>query len=137
MNLTQSYINNISYSVVGAAIEVHKQLGPGLLESVYHSCFLSELNERGIKYKSQVKVPILYKGNNLDNHLILDVLIEDLIIVELKATEELNTLYEAQLLSYMKLANKPKGLLINFNCETIIKSLKPLVNDLFKALPKE
>lgn len=137
MSLTQAYINEISYNVVGAAIEVHKYLGPGLLEPVYHSCFLSELKRRGINFQSQVKIPIIYKGENLGNYLIIDILIENIIIVELKAVEELSPLHEAQLLSYMKLTSKPKGLLINFNSEVLTKSTKPLVNDLFKLLPKE
>ena len=137
MQITQKHINNIGYQVVGAAIEVHRHLGPGLLESVYQLCFEQELALRKLKFQSQVPVPIVYKGKDLGGHLILDILVEDLIVVELKATETLSQIHQAQLLSYLKLTQKPKGLLINFNCENITKTLIPLVTDLFKALPEE
>ena len=135
--LTQKHVNTIAYQVVGSAIEVHKHLGPGLIESVYQQCFEKELDLRNIKYQSQLRVPVTYKGKEVGGHLILDILVEDLIVVELKAVEEMNSLYQAQLLSYLKLTNKPKGLLINFNCQNITKNLVPLVTDLFNQLPEE
>ena len=111
--ITQTYINNIAYKIVGCAIEVHKELGPGLLESIYQRCFVKELKLKGLKTTQQIKIPVQYKDEYLDCNLRLDVLVEDLIIVELKAVEEIHPLYKAQLLTYMKLLEKPKGLLIN------------------------
>ena len=135
--ITQKYINQISYKVVGCAIEVHKNLGPGLLESVYETCMIEELSSNGLKVLKQIPVPIKYKDKDLGSNLILDLLVEDLIIVELKAVEVLIPVYKAQLLSYLKLTGKPKGLLINFRCENITQSLIPLVTEEFSKLPAE
>lgn len=135
--ITQKYINEISYKVVGAAIEVHKQVGPGLLESVYHSCLADELENIGLKVESQVHVPVNYKEKNLGGILKLDLLINNLIIVELKAVDVMIPLYKAQLLSYLRLARMPKGLLINFHCENITQQLVPLVTEDFSRLPKD
>ncbi|MCC6370419.1 MAG: GxxExxY protein [Bacteroidia bacterium] len=134
--VTQQYINEVSYKIVGAAIEVHKHLGPGLLESVYHSCMIDELNNAELEVKSQVHLPVNYKGKNIGGNLRIDLLINDLIIVELKAVEAIIPLYKAQLLSYLKLAKMPKGLLINFNCENITNNLSSLVTEEFAKLPK-
>jgi len=135
--ITQKHINEISYKIIGCAIEVHKHIGPGLLESVYESCFIDEMRSRGLLVKSQVYVPIHYKEKNLGGSLKLDLLINDLIIVEEKAVEQMIPLYKAQLLSYLKLTEKPKGLLINFNCENIKEQLVSLVTEEFARLPKE
>jgi GxxExxY protein len=135
--LTQSFINQLSYDIVGCTIEVHKQLGPGLLESVYEICTVEELKSIGLKVLRQVPVPIKYKNKDLGTNLVLDLLVEDLIIVELKAVEILIPVYKAQLLSYLKLTGKPKGLLINFNTENITQSLVPLVTEEFAKLPAE
>ena len=137
MMLTQKYINNLSYKIVGCAIEVHKYLGPGLLESVYESCLVEEMIEQGLPVERQVQVPINYKGKDLGSNLILDLLVNDLIIVELKAVEQMIPVFKAQLLSYLKLTGKPKGLIINFNCENITKQLVPLVTSEFSKLPVE
>ncbi len=137
MILTQKYINNLAYQIVGCAIEVHKHLGPGLLESVYESCLVEEMIEQGLPVERQVQVPINYKGKDLGSNLILDLLVNDLIIVELKAVEQMIPVFKAQLLSYLKLTGKPKGLLINFNCENITKQLVPLVTLEFSKLPVE
>ena len=137
MILTQKYINNLSYQIVGCAIEVHKYLGPGLLESVYESCLVEEMIEQGLPFERQVQVPINYKGKDLGSNLILDLVVKDLIIVELKAVEQMIPVFKAQLLSYLKLTGKPKGLLINFNCENITKQLVPLVTSEFSKLPLE
>ncbi|MCH9029901.1 MAG: GxxExxY protein [Bacteroidetes bacterium] len=134
---TQKYINNVSYQIVGCAIEVHKYLGPGLLESVYESCLVEEMIEQGLPFERQVQVPINYKGKDLGSNLILDLVVKDLIIVELKAVEQMIPVFKAQLLSYLKLTGKPKGLLINFNCENITKQLVPLVTSEFSKLPVE
>ena len=135
--ITQKYINDIAYKIVGCAIEVHKQLGPGLLESVYETCLIDELNSAGLKVQSQIYLPIIYKGKDLGTQLKLDLLVEDLVIVENKSVETMIPLFSAQILTYLKLAGKPKGLLINFNCENITKHLVPMVTEEFAQLPKE
>jgi len=135
--ITQKYINEISYEIVGGVIEVHKQVGPGLLESVYHSCLMGELESVGLQVESQVQVPVNYKGKNIGGILRLDLLINNLIIVELKAVDLMLPLYKAQLLSYLKLAGMPKGLLINFHCENITQQLVSLVTKDFAILPKD
>ena len=136
MQITQKYVNDIAYQIVGCAIEVHKHLGPGLLESVYEVCLIDELIGSGLSVQSQVAVPINYKGKELGEALKLDLLVNDIIIVELKAVEIILPVFKAQLLSYLKLTDKPKGLLINFCSENITKSLIPLVTDNFATLPK-
>ncbi len=135
--ITQKYINELSYKIVGCAIEVHKNLGPGLLESIYETCLIEEIKTNGLDVKSQVPIPLIYKGKNLNANLILDIIVNDLVIVELKSVEILIPLYTAQLLTYLKLTGKPKGLLINFNCENITKHLVPLVTEKFSVLPLE
>jgi GxxExxY protein len=105
------------------------------LESVYETCFAEELEIQDFKVARQVPVPILYKGKDLGTNLFLDLLINDLIIVELKAVEIIIPVFKAQLLSYLKLTAKPKGLLINFHCENIIDHLVPLVTEEFAKLP--
>ncbi|MFH0865424.1 MAG: GxxExxY protein [Bacteroidota bacterium] len=137
MIITQKYVNNIAYRVVGCAIEVNKQLGPGLLESVYESCFIEELKMDGLDVKSQVYVPVIYKGKDLGGFLKIDILVNDILIVEIKAVDTMIPIYKAQLLSYLKLAVKPKGLLINFNSTNIIEDMTPLVTEEFAKLPKE
>lgn len=134
--MTQKHINDIAYKVVGCAIEVHKNLGPGLLESVYEVCLIDEMRDRDLSVKSQVYIPIHYKGKNLGGTLKLDLLVNDLIIIELKSVENMIPLFKAQLLSYLKLTGKPKGLLINFNCENITNQLVPLVTEEFAKLEK-
>lgn len=135
MKITKKYVNDLSYRVVGCAIEVHKQLGPGLLESVYEKCLIEELKLQGIPVVSQIHVPLFYKGKEINQLLKLDLLVDNLIIVENKAVEAMIPLYNAQLLTYLKLTEKPKGLLINFNCENITQNLVPLVTEEFAQLP--
>jgi GxxExxY protein len=136
MKVTKQFVNSLSYKIVGCAIEVHKQLGPGLLESVYETCLIDELISQGLKVERQIPVPIYYKGKDLGTNLILDILVNDLVIVELKAVEAIIPVFKAQLLSYLKLTDKPKGLLINFNCENIKDHLTPLVTEEFAKLPE-
>jgi len=136
--MTQKEINDMAYKVVSCAIEVHKYLGPGLLESIYEECFIEELRLNGIPVRSQEKIPLVYKGILLKTELKLDVLVNECIIVELKAVDEINPLYKAQLLTYLKLAGLPKGLLINFNCINIAsQGLVSLVTQRFANLPKQ
>jgi len=135
MNQTQEYIDELTYKIIGCAIEVHKVLGPGLLESIYEKCFVRELHLKGIKTKNQQKIPLNYKGISLDAELRYDVLVEDLIIVELKAIDGILPIHEAVLLTYMKMLEKPKGIIINFNSTNIFKyGQKTMVNELYANL---
>ena len=138
MRVTKKYLNDLTYQVIGCAIEVHKHLGPGLLESVYEKCFIKELNLRGIANRSQIWVPLEYKGLSLDADLRMDVLVEEILCVELKAQEGFLAVHDSILLSYMQMLQKPKGVLINFHCVNIFKQgQKTLVNNLFFSLPDE
>ena len=136
--MTKKYLNELTYQIIGSAIEVHKELGPGLLESVYHKCLKQELSIRNIKFLSEQIVPVNYKGLELDAELRCDLIVEDAIVVELKSVDAVAPVFEAQLLTYMKLLQKPKGILINFNCANIFKEgQKTFVNELFRDLPEE
>ena len=136
MILTKSYLTDLIYKVTGAAIEVHEQLGPGLLESVYHKCLIKELSLRNIRYQSEVIVRVDYKGLFLDTELRCDLLIEGALPVELKAVDEIHPIHEAQIMTYMKLLEAPKGLLINFNVVNISKEgQRAYVNELYRNLP--
>lgn len=137
MRITKKYINDLAYNIVGAAIEVHKALGPGLLESVYEKCLIHELNLKGLNTKEQVIVPVNYKGISIEAELRADIIVENLVIVELKATDIILPIHKAQLLTYLKLLKLPKGLLINFNTMNITESLIPLVTEQFSQLPDE
>ena len=108
-------LNSITQQIIGAAIAVHKEFGPGLLESVYEVCLMLEMENNGLKVASQVELPLWYKGKLTDKKFRIDLLVEDEIVVELKAVDSLLPIHEAQLLTYMKLTNKHLGLLINFN----------------------
>ncbi|MGE5807277.1 MAG: GxxExxY protein [Ignavibacteria bacterium] len=136
--MTKKYLNNLTYKIIGAAIEVHKYLGPGLLESIYHKCMKHELCLRKLSFLSELIAPVNYKGVDLDCELRCDFLIEDAIVVELKAIDAVAPVHEAQLLTYMKLLQKPKGILINFNCANLFKEgQRTYVNELFRDLPEE
>lgn len=135
MKITKKIVNELSYEIVGCAIEVHKAMGPGLLESVYQSCMQEELTDHGLAFKSQVLLPVFYKGKDVGGKLKLDLLVEDLVIVELKAVDIMLPLFQAQLLSYLRMAEKPKGLLINFHAENIVNQMIPLVTERFALLP--
>ncbi len=138
MIVTKKYLNELTYRIIGCAIEVHKNLGPGLLESVYHKCFLFELEMKNLLYTQQKNVPIKYKEYEIAAELRYDVLVENLIIVELKSVDGILPIHQAQLLTYMKLLGKPKGVLLNFNCLNIFKEgQRTIVNDLFSVLPDE
>ncbi len=136
--LTQKYLDDLTYEVVGAAIEVHKIMGRGLLESVYHQCLKEELLHRKINFFTEMKIPVIYKGKTLDIDFRCDLLVENCLLVELKAVNEMHNVFEAQLQTYMKLLKCPKGILINFNCSNIFKEgQKTYVNEYFSQLPKE
>lgn len=135
MKATKSIITDLSYEVIGAAIAVHKEIGPGLLESVYHECLKSELEDRGITFQSELIIPVIYKGRNLDAKLRCDLLVEDLLVIELKSVESVLPVHSAQLITYLKLLQKPKGILINFNCSNIVKEgQQTFVTDIFRSL---
>ncbi len=123
-------INELSSRVINAAIAVHRALGPGLLESVYLRCLVFELQEMGLVVKSEVALPISYRGVTIDNSFRLDLLVEDTLIIELKSVEKVLPLHLKQLLTYLKLAKKPLGLLINFNEELLKNGITRLANNL-------
>lgn len=120
---------------MGSAIEVHRIMGRGLLESVYHQCLKEELLSRNINFVTERQIPVFYKGKYLDIDFRCDLYIEKCIVVELKAVKELTNDFEAQLLTYMKLLESPKGILINFNCSNIFSNgQKTFVNEYFSIL---
>ena len=133
--MTKKEVTQLSYEITGLAIKVHKNLGPGLLESIYEECLKIELINNGYDVKQQLYVPINYEGVEIKTKLVVDLLVNDCIIVELKAIEDILPIHEAQLLTYMKVLKKPQGLLINFYTNNITKSLRPFINEYFKALP--
>jgi GxxExxY protein len=133
--LTQKKLDQLTYKIIGCAIEVHKNLGPGLLESIYEKCLIHELKLNNFDVKCQISIPLLYKGVEMECDLRLDILVNDLIIVELKSVNELHPIFEAQLLTYMKLLKSPKGILINFNCSNLFhEGQKTYVNEYYSQL---
>jgi GxxExxY protein len=124
--------NEISEKIIGAAIEVHRILGPGLLESVYEEALCHELHLRGLKFVKQQSVPIPYKGVKLGTDLRLDLLVEDKVIVDLKAKEELSALDKPQLLTYLRLSEKHLGLIINFHGKVLKDGISRVVNKLLE-----
>ncbi|SHI86711.1 GxxExxY protein [Tangfeifania diversioriginum] len=135
--ITQKYINELTYKITGFAIEVHKELGPGLLESIYEKCLAHLLKQNGFEVSQQQIVPINFRGLKLNADLKLDLLVNNLIIVELKTVETILPIHEAQLLTYLKLLDKPKGLLVNFYCTNIWREgQKTFVTEKFRELPK-
>jgi GxxExxY protein len=124
----KSRANELSNQIIGAAIEVHRHLGPGLLESAYQACFCRELGLRNIDFEKEVPLPLTYKGLALDCFYRIDVLVGGLVIVELKSVEKLEPIHEAQLLSYLRISGHWLGLLINFNVEVLKNGIKRLVN---------
>ncbi len=117
-------INEITSQIIGAAIEVHKQLGPGLLESAYEACLAYELIDRGLQIEHQKPLPVRYKDVQLDAGYRLDLLVQDIVIVELKAVEKILPIHKAQILSYLKLSGIKVGLLINFNVKLLKNGIK-------------
>ena len=133
--ITKKYIDDLSFKIIGAAIEVHRELGPGLLESVYEKCLVHELKLSGLELKSQIWIPVNYKGVELEGDLRLDILVEDLVVVEVKAVELVHPVNDAVILSYMKLLKKTKGLMFNFHSDNITKNMRTFINDYYGALP--
>jgi GxxExxY protein len=123
-------LNEISGHAVDAAMKVHSALGPGLLENAYEACLRYELEKRGMRVKAQVGLPVIYDGKQIDLGYRLDLLVEDAVIIELKAVEKIAPIHEAQLLSYLRLSGKKLGLLINFNVLHLKDGIKRMVNNL-------
>mgnify|MGYP002395071755 CR=1 FL=1 len=128
-SLDNNHLNDITAIIIDAAINVHKELGPGLLESVYNTCMVIELESRGITTMSEVALPIIYRGQQVsENGLRIDLLVEDTVIVELKSVKEILPIHKKQLFTYLRLANKPVGLLINFNNSLLKDGITRIVN---------
>ncbi|HEX3744416.1 MAG TPA: GxxExxY protein [Bryobacteraceae bacterium] len=121
-------VKQLTESIIGAAIEVHRVTGPGLMESVYEECLCYELSQRALRFQRQVELPVAYKGIRLNCGLRMDLLVEDIVVLELKTVDHILPVHEAQLLTYLKLTGKKVGLLINFNERTLAKGLKRMVN---------
>jgi len=122
-------LEDVTGKIIEAAMRVHSALGPGLLESAYEACLLFELHRRNLKAASQVELPVVYENVRIDAGYRIDVLVEDAVIVELKAVEKILRIHQAQLLSYLKLSGKRVGLLINFNVVHLKDGIKRMVND--------
>ena len=120
--------DSLTYKIIGCAMEVYKQLGPALLESVYEQALIQELKLNDIPVESQVEIKVNYKGINITDNLRLDLLVDDSVIVELKSVEELKPIHHKQLLTYLRLMNKKVGLLINFNTDNLMDGIKRIVN---------
>ena len=136
--ITKKYLDELTYEVIGSAIEVHKIMGSGLLENVYHQCLKEELLYRKINFSTEMKIPVIYKTKELEIDFKCDLYIENCLVIELKSVSEINVIHEAQLMTYMKLLKAPKGILINFNCFNIFKEgQKTFVNEYFKNLPEK
>ena len=121
-------LNKISEQIIGAAIDVHKYLGPGLLESVYEVCLVEELEQRGLRVKRQANLPLYYKGRLTNKRFTIDLLVEDEVIIELKSVDRMMPVFEKQLMTYLKLTQKNLGLLINFNVPRLIDGLTRRLN---------
>jgi len=121
--------NQLSEAIIGGAIEVHRELGPGLLESAYEQCLCHELSLRGVAFRRQVDLPVEYKGVKLDCGYRMDIVVEGLVVVELKAVDALLPLHQAQLLTYLRLSKRSLGLLINFNVPLLKEGIKRIVHD--------
>lgn len=125
-----NHVNVLTREIIGAAIEVHRNLGPGLLESAYRRCLMRELFLRGIQFRNECPLPLEYKGLKLDSGYRLDLLVEDAVVVEAKSVESLARIHEAQLLTYLKLGGWTVGLLINFNVDVLKNGIRRRVLNL-------
>lgn len=119
--------NEISSKIIGCAIEVHKQLGPGLLESAYQTCLIHEFLEIGLTVRSEVPMPVVYKGIRLDHGYRMDIIVEEKVVVEIKTVEFLTDVHKAQVLTYLKLGNYRLGLLLNFHVSTLKQGIKRII----------
>ena len=130
MNITKQFLDDLTYAFLGCCINVHKELGPGLLESIYHQCLIEELKYEKISFSSELNIPVSYRNIKINANLRADLLIENCLVAELKP------IFKAQLLTYMHLLKAPKGIIVNFNCLNIFKEgQKTFVNNFFNELP--
>src|SRR5690554_3601856 len=120
--------NQITHQIIGAAIEVHRHLGPGLLESIYEECLLAELNQRDLETVHQYAIPVIYKGKQLNSLYRCDLLVQNTVIVELKTVEKIAEIHKAQLLTYLKVTGLRYGLLLNFNVPTMRQGIVRMLN---------
>jgi GxxExxY protein len=135
--MTKAIINELTFKVNAAIIEVHKILGPGLLENVYHKCLMYELDLRKIRFHSEISIPITYKDLNLTTDFRCDLLIENCIIIEIKAVQEIIPFFKAKLINHMKLTETPKGILVNFNVSNIMREgHHTFINKFYEELPE-
>lgn len=121
-------LESLSYKIIGLAIEVHRQLGPGLLESAYQQCLYYEIKKAGLKVEKEITLPIIYKEIKLDQDYRIDLLIEDKLVIKLKTVESFTSVHFAQILTYLKLGNYPLGLLINYNSKILKNNIKRFIN---------
>lgn len=136
--MTKKFLTALTYEIIGAAIEVHKIMGPGLLESVYHRCLAHEFKLREIGFRSEMDIPVNYKDLELNTEFRCDFLVEDVIVVELKAIDAVLPIHTAFLINHMKLLEQPKGIMINFNCVNLFKDgQKTYVNEFYRNLPEQ
>lgn len=129
-----SDLNRVSERIIGSAIEVHREMGPGLIECVYEWCLMDEMRSRGITAENQLRLPVAYKKRVLDKELIMDVLVENLVVLELKVVEHVLPVHKAQLLSYLRLTGKPLGLLLNFHVPVMRNGVHRVINDRVKIV---
>ena len=125
--MTRTELNQLTEKIIGAAIEVHRHLGPGLLESTYETCLVYELERLDLIVERQKALPVVYKDDKLEQGYRIDLLVEGVVIVELKVVEEINSVHEAQVLSYLKLSGCPAGLLLNFNVKLLKQGIRRFV----------
>ena len=136
--MTKKYLDALTYEFIGCCITVHSALGPGLLESVYHRCLEEELRYQKIKFQSELIVPVVYRNLEIQAQLRADFYIENCLVVELKAVDAIQPIHEAQLMTYLKLLESPKGILINFNCTNIFRQgQKTYVTEMYRNLDDE
>ena len=128
-------INQLSGEIVDAAVKIHMQLGPGLLESVYRQCLSIEFKQRGLRCASEIPLPIVYSGQRIESAYRLDLLVDDRIIIEVKAVEHILPVHKAQLLSYLRLTEKKLGLLLNFHVPRMREGIYRIVNNLYADVP--
>ncbi len=127
--MTNEQLNDLSKTILDSCITVHKEMGPGLLESIYELCLIRELEQRGIEATTQVSIPLLYKGAELSKDFRIDILVENEIVLEIKSVEVLLPVHEAQIISYLKLSGKKLGFLINFNVSLLKNGFKRFVHN--------
>lgn len=136
--MTKKNLSELTYEIIGAAIEVHKILGPGLLETIYHKCLAHEFELRGLSFRSELYIPVIYKELEVDTQFRCDFLVEDAIVLELKAVDAVLPIHAAILLNYINLLEMPKGIMINFHCVNLFKDgQKTYVNRYYTNLPDE